>query len=124
MYHLDEAEQAIDRDRMIDLVKTQPSQYQLTLYSIIFLCANKPKKTAGADVELKYQIWNYLKKINDEGKTIFLTTHYMEEAEKLSKTVIIIDRGKIIHAGDKRSLLKDHSLEQRFLELIRKETSA
>ena len=76
--------------------------------------------TAGTDLELKYQIWAYLKKINDEGKTIFLTTHYMEEAEKLSKTVVIIDHGKIIHAGDKESLLKNHSLEEKFLEMTRK----
>ena len=76
--------------------------------------------TAGADVELKYQIWDYLKKINEEGKTIFLTTHYMEEAEKLSKTVVILDHGKIVHAGDKDALVKDHSLEERYLELTRK----
>ncbi len=80
--------------------------------------------TAGADVELKYQIWGYLKKINDEGKTIFLTTHYMEEAQKLAKTVVIIDHGKIIHAGDKESLVKDRTLEEKFLELIRRETPA
>lgn len=76
--------------------------------------------TAGADIELRHQIWNYLQKINSEGKTIFLTTHYMEEAEKLSKTIAIIDRGKIVQAGPKEELLKDHSLEEKFLELIRR----
>ncbi len=77
--------------------------------------------TAGADVELRIQIWEYLKKINNEGKTIVLTTHYMEEAERLSKTVVILDRGKIVRAGDKEALLKDRSLEQMYLELTRKE---
>ncbi len=76
--------------------------------------------TAGMDLELKYQIWAYLQKINEEGKTIFLTTHYMEEAEKLSKTIVIVDHGKIVHAGDKESLLKNHSLEEKFLEMTRK----
>ena len=77
--------------------------------------------TAGADLDLKHQIWAYLQKINQEGKTILLTTHYMEEAEKLSKTVVIIDHGKIVHAGNKETLLKDHSLEEKFLEIIRRE---
>ncbi len=75
--------------------------------------------TAGADLELRHHIWNYLQELNRKGKTIFLTTHYMEEAEKLSKTVMIIDKGKIIHSGDKQSLLKDKGLEERFLELTR-----
>ena len=76
--------------------------------------------TAGTDLELKYQIWEYLQKINAEGKTIFLTTHYMEEAEKLAKTIVIIDHGKIVHAGDKETLLKNHRLEEKFLEMTRK----
>lgn len=76
--------------------------------------------TAGTDLELKYQIWDYLKRLNDEGRTIFLTTHYMEEAERLSKTVIILDRGRIVHSGKKEDLLKDHSLETRFLEIVKK----
>ena len=75
--------------------------------------------TAGADVELKYQIWNYLSELNQSGKTIFLTTHYMEEAERLSKTVIIIHKGKIIHHGDKRSLVQNQSLEKTYLELTK-----
>ena len=75
--------------------------------------------TAGADVELKYQIWSYLSELNKNGKTIFLTTHYMEEAERLSKTVIIIHKGKIIHHGDKESLVQNQSLEKTYLELTK-----
>jgi ABC-2 type transport system ATP-binding protein len=75
--------------------------------------------TAGADTELKYHIWDYLREINAGGKTIVLTTHYMEEAEKLSKTVIILDKGRIVHHGDKESLIKNSSLEKRFLELTK-----
>ena len=76
--------------------------------------------TAGADVELKYHIWDSLAEMNHEGKTIFLTTHYMEEAERLSKTVIIVDKGRILHQGDKKSLIKDQTLENTYLGLIRK----
>jgi ABC-2 type transport system ATP-binding protein len=75
--------------------------------------------TAGADLELKHHIWDYLTEINRTGKTIFLTTHYMEEAERLSKTVAIIDHGKIIHHGDKRSLIRGGTLEKTYLELTR-----
>ncbi len=49
--------------------------------------------TSGCDLELKFLIWDYLIQLNKEGKTIFLTTHYMEEAEKLCKTIGIINNG-------------------------------
>ena len=74
--------------------------------------------TAGADIELKYHIWDSLTQMNQDGKTIFLTTHYMEEAERLSKTVIIIDKGRILHHGDKKSLIQDQTLEKTYLRLI------
>ncbi len=80
--------------------------------------------TAGADIELRHQIWEYLAKLNDQGKTIFLTTHYMEEAERLAKTIIIIDKGKVIHSGTKQSLLGNQSLEKRFLDLVRGQNEA
>lgn len=73
--------------------------------------------TAGCDLELKYMVWNYLKELNQEGKTIFLTTHYMEEAEKLCKTIGIIHHGRIVRIGDKREVLQDRSLETVFLEV-------
>jgi len=73
--------------------------------------------TAGSDLELKYRIWNYLTQLNKEGKTIFLTTHYMEEAEKLCKTIGIIHRGQIVRIGDKKSVLQDKSLENVFMEV-------
>ncbi len=77
--------------------------------------------TAGADLELRHHIWDYLQELNRLGKTIFLTTHYMEEAERLAKTVIIVDKGRIIHRGDKKSLMGDESLEKVFLRLTKEE---
>ena len=52
--------------------------------------------TAGVDIELRHMLWDFLKKINKQGKTILLTTHYIEEAEKLCDKIAIIDSGNII----------------------------
>jgi len=52
--------------------------------------------TAGVDIELRHMLWSYLKQINNDGKTIILTTHYIEEAEALCNEVAIINNGKII----------------------------
>ena len=73
--------------------------------------------TSGCDLELKFLIWDYLLQLNKEGKTIFLTTHYMEEAEKLCKTIGIINNGKIVRIGDKKQILQDKSLQDVFLEI-------
>ena len=73
--------------------------------------------TAGSDLELKYLIWDYLVQLNKEGKTIFLTTHYMEEAEKLCKTIGIIHHGRIVQIGSKKEVLQNKSLETVFLEV-------
>lgn len=75
--------------------------------------------TAGADIELKHQIWDFLTQINAAGKTIFLTTHYMEEAERLSRTVVLLNRGKVIHAGLTRAFAGNAGLEARYLELLK-----
>jgi ABC-2 type transport system ATP-binding protein len=77
--------------------------------------------TAGADLELRHHIWDYLKEINAQGVTVFLTTHYMEEAEALSKTIAIIHQGKIARIGDKKEVLQGRSLENVFLELTKSE---
>ncbi len=62
--------------------------------------------TAGVDVELRHGMWKYLKELNAAGKTILLTTHYLEEAEKLSKRVAIIQGGKIIREGKIKDLIR------------------
>ena len=61
--------------------------------------------TAGVDVELRDQLWSYIQKLNKKGKTIILTTHYLEEAENLCDEIAIINKGKII-AYDKTENLK------------------
>lgn len=61
--------------------------------------------TAGVDIELRRSMWQFLQEINAMGTTIILTTHYLEEAEKLCRNIAIIDRGIIIEHGPMKSLL-------------------
>jgi len=62
--------------------------------------------TAGVDVELRRGMWDFLEELNSEGITIILTTHYLEEAERLCSRIAIISDGRIIENTDKRELLK------------------
>jgi ABC-2 type transport system ATP-binding protein len=55
--------------------------------------------TIGLDPQTRMRMWDYIKTVNDEGTTIFLTTHYMDEADNLSDRISIIDHGKIIASG-------------------------
>jgi len=61
--------------------------------------------TAGADVEVRRLMWEYLKQLNDDGTTIILTTHYLEEAENLCKNIAIIDDGKILENSSMKIFL-------------------
>jgi len=62
--------------------------------------------TAGVDVELRRGMWDFLEKLNKGGRTIILTTHYLEEAEQLCSRIAIISHGQIIENTTKRELLK------------------
>ena len=61
--------------------------------------------TAGVDVETRRQMWDFMTELNEGGTTIILTTHYLEEAEKLCKNLAIIDKGEIIENTSIRKLL-------------------
>lgn len=68
--------------------------------------------TAGVDLELRYQLWDFLKKINKEGITIMLTTHYIEEAEKLCSRIGVIHGGKIAAMDPTETLVRKMSGDQ------------
>ena len=73
--------------------------------------------TAGLDIELRRSLWEYLKKRNEDGLTIILTTHYLEEAEALCKRVAIIDQGIILRDAPMRDLLATLKRQTFVLEL-------
>ena len=73
--------------------------------------------TAGVDIELRRSMWQFLQKINAQGTTIILTTHYLEEAENLCRNIAIIDHGKIIENTDMKSLLNRLDKETFVLDL-------
>jgi ABC-2 type transport system ATP-binding protein len=116
-------------DRKDDLVKTFSGGMKRRLEiarglihhpKILFL----DEPTIGLDPQTRNHIWSYIKELNrKEGMTIFLTTHYMEEAEKISTSVAIIDHGKIVGYGTAKDLKKQtktSSLESAFLKLTGK----
>ena len=61
--------------------------------------------TAGVDIEIRRSMWTFLREINEQGTTIILTTHYLEEAESLCKHIAIINNGIVIEDTDMKSLL-------------------
>ena len=88
--------------------------------------------TLGLDPQTRNFLWEYIKELNEkENMTVFLTTHYMDEAEKIADRIAIIDHGKIISMGtsnELKKLTKSKSLEEAFLKLtgktIREEASS
>ncbi|WP_300319459.1 ABC transporter ATP-binding protein [Idiomarina sp.] len=73
--------------------------------------------TAGVDIELRRSMWDYLTKINEQGITIILTTHYLEEAEMLCRNIGIIDAGRIVEDTSIKRLLAKLSRETFILDI-------
>ena len=79
--------------------------------------------TAGVDVELRHELWKYLRDINKKGKTILLTSHYLEEVEMLCNRIAIINQGKIVAIGDKSEFVSGgRRLEHTYLSVIKGES--
>ena len=77
--------------------------------------------TAGVDVELRLELWHYVQRINQEGTTILLTTHYLEEAEQLCNKIAFINGGQIVATGTSGDLAREYgvsSLEDAYLALV------
>lgn len=72
-----------------------------------FLILDEP--TAGVDVELRRSMWDYLTGLTKRGVTILLTTHYLEEAERLAKHLAIINKGEIVEQGTMEEVLARHA---------------
>ena len=80
--------------------------------------------TAGVDVELRHELWKYLTELNTAGKTILLTSHYLEEVEKLCSRVGIINKGKLVLEDSKEALITGgKTLEEVYLAATKGEVS-
>ena len=73
--------------------------------------------TAGVDVELRYELWTFLEELNKKGTTIILTTHYLEEAERLCRRIAILDEGRVIKHSTTKELIEKMSVETFLLDL-------
>ncbi len=74
--------------------------------------------TAGVDIEVRRAMWNYLRELNQQGITIILTTHYLEEAEMLCRNIAIIDGGKIVENTTMKGLLAQLDSETFVFDLV------
>jgi ABC-2 type transport system ATP-binding protein len=84
----------------------------LTRPIVLFL----DEPTIGLDPTSRLKTWDYVKRINEEGVTVFLTTHYMDEADQLSDTICILDRGKIKANGTSESLKNALGMDVIYME--------
>ncbi|MCM2678744.1 ABC transporter ATP-binding protein [Echinimonas agarilytica] len=80
--------------------------------------------TAGVDIEIRRGMWDFLKDINNDGKTIILTTHYLEEAETLCRNIGIINSGEIVVNTSMQELLASLNMETFILDLSQAATAA
>jgi ABC-2 type transport system ATP-binding protein len=76
--------------------------------------------TAGVDVELRLEMYEFLRELNKSGVTIILTTHYLEEAEKLCNRIAIISKGEIVKQGTLEEITGGRGLEEVYLEVTAK----
>ena len=92
----------------------------MTKPAVLFL----DEPTIGFDIQTRMRIWEYLREIKKEGTTIFMTTHYMEEADQLSDRISIIDHGKIIVTGSASELKNKLGKDLIYLETSDNKTTA
>ena len=118
---------ALPHDELIKLVDLEDSRNKLCInlsggqqqrLSIALALVNDPQilfldePTSGLDPQARHNIWDLIKLQQEKGKTIFLTTHYMEEAERLCERVAIIDQGEIIATDRPDRLVNQHFKEE------------
>ena len=113
---------SVDADSLIKLVDLEDKRNELykklsgglkQRLGVAIALVNDPEilfldePTAGLDPKARHEVWGTIQGLKQKGKTVFLTTHYMEEAEILADTVTIIHKGKIVAAGTTQELI-DH----------------
>lgn len=91
----------------------------MTQPKVLFL----DEPTIGLDTQTRARLWEYIKKVNDSGTTIFLTTHYMDEADQVSDWIDIVDQGKIIASGAPMKLKNALGRDMIYLETSNNEAA-
>lgn len=130
---LEKADELIDRFELNDKANVKPTRLsggmkrrlllaRAFMHDPPLLVLDEP--TAGVDVELRHQLWKYIRELHAAGRTILLTTHYLEEAEQLCDDIALISRGNIVARGTPSALIESYdktSLEGVYLELVEAE---
>jgi ABC-2 type transport system ATP-binding protein len=123
-------DQSIDLDNLLDLLglsekrkspfgKLSGGQKQRTFIALALI--NHPQVvffdelTTGLDPQARRRMWDLVRQIRDQGTTVFLTTHYMEEAERLCDRVLIIDEGQIVALDTPEELIRSLGVEKRLV---------
>lgn len=117
MFELDKKEKA-DVRRLSGGMKRRLQIAKALLHDPPLLILDEP--TAGVDIDLRHRLWKYFRQLNEEGKTIILTTHYIEEAERLCDRIGIVDHGRIVALDKKENLLKEKGEQLIKIELYDK----
>ncbi len=104
MHHLDLADKAdTNMRRLSGGMKRRVLVAQALVHKPPVIVLDEP--TAGVDVELRQALWRFIQRLNGEGHTVLLTTHYLEEAEALCNRVAMLKRGKIVALDTMKNLL-------------------
>jgi ABC-2 type transport system ATP-binding protein len=85
------------------------------MHDPVLLFLDEP--TAGVDVELREELWSYVRQLRERGTTIVLTTHYIEEAERLADRIGILNRGRLVRVDNKDDLMTEFGLRTVSIEL-------
>ena len=85
------------------------------MHDPVLLFLDEP--TAGVDVELRDELWDYVRQMRDRGTTVVLTTHYLEEAEKLADRIGIIREGELLRVDDREELLTEYGIRRVTLQM-------
>ena len=104
----------------LDLYNKANSYTKALVHNPSILVLDEP--TAGVDVTLRQQLWKYIKNLKSKGKTILLTTHYIEEAERLCDRICIVNNGKIVLSETKKKIMKEFKrkkLEDIFINITK-----
>lgn len=126
LYHLPKVEISAQIKSLLKLVELEKVADRFTStysggmkrrFDLALALIHKPKvlfldePTTGLDPHARRLIWDHLRELNKQGMTIFLTTHFMEEAEQLCKNLAIIDKGKLVTEGSPRELIQRHGVK-------------